>query len=675
MRLGFYPKLAVDGISKNRRLYFPYILTSICMVMMQYLIAFLAKSDAVSNISGGESLQFFMSLGQYVIAFFSVMFLFYSNSFIIKRRKKEFGVFNILGMGKRHIGIVVFWEVLYTFLISLVGGLLLGIAFSKFAELGLMKLTRNEVNLSFTVPFYAIKFTVIVFSIIYVLILLNSIRQIRFSSAINLLKSDNVGEKPPKANWFVGVLGLIILGAAYFMAVIIDNPVDAVIYFFIAVLLVILGTYLVMIFSSVVICRVLKNNKNYYYKLNNYVSVSSMMYRMKRNGAGLASICVLSTMVLVMISSTSCLYFGSQDSLDARNPRQICIEASSVTTDNNAEDFIDDINSIVESAGEKVCNAYYYECGCTYGYYNNGDVVIDVDLFSDNTFNFSNVMLFTFMPVSEYNRLNGTNEVLSGNDVIVYSKNAPEIKDTVNFMDADTTLNVVKRIDNEPCIECLTLSVSLTPEYYFVVSDYSTVMNILTKVNASNLSLSTVKTFYLFDFMSGNQQKETEVRQRIINDYQVSEDSYYQFDIESRNETKVDFFSSYGGLFYLGIVLSIVFILASVLIIYYKQITEGYEDQGRFEIMQKVGMTKKEIRKGINSQLRTVFFLPLILSAIHVMFAFPMIRNLLLLFNLNNNLFFAVTTIICFIVFAVLYGVVYKITSNAYYKIVSSKII
>lgn len=672
MRLGFYPKLALEGISKNRRLYFPYILTAVFMVMMEYIIMFLSVNEAVAKMSGGDLLSVFMSLGKFVIGLFALFFLFYSNSFLMKKRRKEFGLFNILGMGKRHIGIVVMWETLIVYLASTVIGCLLGIAFSKFAELGLLRLTKAEADLTFSIPLNVVGTVSVIFFIIFVLLLLNSLRQVGFSSAINLLRSENVGEKPPKANWAVGILGFVILGIAYFLAVSVSNAISAVAYFFVAVLLVIVATYLIMIFGSVVICRILKNNKNYYYKANHYVSVSSMLYRMRRNGAGLASICILSTMVLVMISTTSCLFFGEEDLLMTRNPRQININSIKVSCETSDEEITDYINGIVVEAGETPVNPIRYSSIDTYGAYKNDAVYLDPNSMGGvGNVSFDSVCEFLIITVDEYNRINNANETLSGNDCFVYSQDT-KISNTINFVELNQEFKVVRELDKEPLVIGMLNSATVTRPIFLVVSNEGIVESLCDLKTDDGYGLADQFYTYFFD-LAGGTDKEVEIAEKIAQNEGLN-DFFRTCNIESRTISRDDFFSSFGGLFYLGIVLSIVFTLASVLIIYYKQISEGYEDQGRFEIMRKVGMTQQEIKKGINSQLLTVFFLPLVGAFMHIAFAFPMIRKLLALFNLKNTLFFATTTLISFVVFAVFYTIVYKITSNAYLKIVSSKL-
>ena len=323
MSRSFYVKLAWTGIRKNKRLYLPYILTCVGMVMMYYIVCFLSVSPILATLPGGDDVLWMLQLGTWVVGFFALIFLFYTNSFLMRRRKKEFGLYNILGMGKRNLARILIWENLIIAFIAIAGGLVAGILFSKVAELGMVNILSADVSFSLTVDLRTIGLVLVLFSAIFLLIFLNSLRQIHLSKPIELLRSENVGEKPPRANWVLAVLGVLLLGGAYWLAVTIQDPVSALVWFFVAVLMVIAATYLLFIAGSVVLCKLLQKRKKYYYKPNHFVSVSSMVYRMKRNGAGLASICILCTMVLVTLSTTVCLYVGLEDSLQSQHPRQI----------------------------------------------------------------------------------------------------------------------------------------------------------------------------------------------------------------------------------------------------------------------------------------------------------------------------------------------------------------
>ena len=690
MKKGFYPKLAFDGIRKNKKMSLPYILTSIGMVMMYYIIIFLQFSQSIKDAVQSSTVTQILGLGSWVIAIFSCIFLFYTNSFLIKRRKKEFGLYNILGMDKHNLGIILFWETLIIAAISLVVGLAAGIAFSKLAELIFLNLLKSDVTFDLTVSSQGIGLCAIIFTVINILLFFNSLRQVRSSSAISLVKSEQTGEKPPKGNWIFGILGVLLLGGAYYISLSIKEPLQALTLFFVAVIMVIIGTYLIMISGSVLFCRLLQKNKKYYYKSNHFVSVSSMVYRMKRNGAGLASICILATMVLVMISSTTSLYFGEEDALSIRYPREINIDISTLDTDleknGQMDNIISDIKNICKNHDVKGTDAYTYLNGMISGMItDDGKVETDInriDNFSNIALgDFSSVYSFIFIPVDDYNKIMGTSYTLKDDEAIIYNyRNDSRYKNNVISFNRGQSFKIVKETD-EFVIDT-NAAISVTPSMALIVNDIDNATKGLTynATTAQKIENTGINFHRYYCFDTGvSPQHQIELSKDIANYLDGNIEKYradtssrmFRSLVESREQSRLDFFGLYGGLFGLGIILSIVFIFAAVLIIYYKQISEGYEDQSRFDIMQKVGMTKKEIRKSINSQLLTVFFLPLIFAGMHLAFAAPIIKKLLLLFNLTNLNLFIVTILISFAAFALFYMIVYKITSSAYYKIVS----
>lgn len=672
MKKGFYPKLAADGIRKNKRLYLPFILTCIGMVAMEYIITFLGLSKAILQLPGGETIRVVMRLGSLVIAIFAFIFLFYTNSFLLRRRKKEFGLFNILGMGKNNIAVILLWECLIILGISLACGLFFGIALSKLAEIGLFFIMNGSADYSFSIDFSGVLMTVGIFALIFVLLYFNALIRVKHSSAVDLIKSENSGEKAPKANWLLGVLGVILLGAAYYLAVSIDNPIEALVWFFVAVVMVIVATYLLMISGSVLFCRLLQKNKDYYYRSNRFVSVSSMVYRMKRNGAGLASICVLATMVLVMISSSSCLYFGAEDSLTSRYPREICVTATveepEQLDESNISIIRDYLNKNSVEFGAKPSNInqapYAYVSALPVG----TDMVCDHNSNKIGNYSYNDIRDIWFFDVDFYNENTGDNLQLAPGEVMLltyrcsYDENVISFNDGKNFSIRESKEGRLHVIGEQEA--------NMVPSITVILPKLS---DIESSFPETEKKLIGYKWIYEFDTGIDN-ESQIKLTKELIDRFADNIDGnakYKSVSIESRAEDADDFYGSYGGLFYIGILLSLVFTFAAVLIIYYKQISEGYEDQSRFEIMQKVGMTKYEIRRSINSQLLTVFFLPLAFAGMHLAFAFPIIRRLLTLFALHNVMLFVLTTLISFAAFALLYTLIYRITSNAYYNIVS----
>ncbi len=676
MKKFFYPRLAFDGIRKNKRLYLPYILTQIGMIMMYYIVIFLRYGESLKGTFGEGTVSIVLMLGGWVIAIFACIFLFYTNSFLIRRRKKEFGLYNILGMDKKNISILLFWESLITSAISLFCGLVLGVALSKLAELGLVKaIGGTDISYVFYVSPTAILLTVGVFAVIFLLLFINSVRQIMGASAVTLIRSENLGEKPPKANPLLGIIGAALLIGAYITAVVITEPLSAILVFFIAVIMVIIGTYLLMIFGSVLLCRFLQKRKNYYYKPNHFISVSSMTYRMKRNGAGLASVCVLATMVLVMISSTTCLLFGTEDSVNTRYPRDIVLSTGFDTIDglddSNLEKVAAGVDSIAVSHKANASNFASYRSVVTVGTISDGGKLVAGGTGVTIGSNSNAYICFDVVPIEDYNAVMGTNETLEPDEVIVYSYRMKYKYDTVTLGDGKTYK--VKKIADSFLVDGDS-AVNIASSIYIFVPDFKSAATDFAKPeNHNGVRTVNYKYFRFFDT-----ELDTAGERALCNDYidatkpaMSSYGNMITFSIDSGNVGRDDYYSAFGSLFYLGVMLSIVFIFAAVLIIYYKQVSEGYEDQSRFEIMQKVGMTKKEIRKSINSQLLTVFFLPLAGAGLHMIFASIIIRRILLTFNFNNPVLFAVTTLVCFVVFALFYTLIYRVTSNAYYKIVS----
>lgn len=672
---GLYRRLAWSGIAKNRKFYLPYLLTCIGMTTMYYIIAFLTDNEILLSFRGGEIMQTILMLGTFVIAVFALIFLFYTNSFLIRRRKREFGLYNILGMGKRHLACVVIWEAVFLAGLSLAAGLLLGILLSKTAELGMVRLVAAQTDYRLRIEVPAIRETLAVFGVIHLLILLNSLRQIHLTNPLELLRSESAGEKPPKANWVLALLGAVLLGGAYALAVSIEEPISALLWFFVAVILVILGTYLLFIAGSVALCRLLQKNKRYYYKTNHFVSVSSMLYRMKRNGAGLASICILCTMVLVMVSSTVCLYIGAEDSLVARYPRSLVFRARmgglGAQEAEAAQTVRDFALSQAEQSGQTASSLLDYRLaeGSVYFRGSEADLAGTVPYDSAST-----LWELRIVPLEDYNRVMGQNVALAPNQALLYTTQVADYDQDVVALQSGVTLTIADRVDSFlPTGDDVA---NVSPVMYLFVPNFEEVVSpLLPLTNREGSFLMDMNWYFGFD-LDGSDQAQIALFADISAgleslDLSTGEDSYFTVRCECRADQREGFFSLYGGLFFLGILLGIVFLFAAVLMIYYKQISEGYEDQARFDIMQRVGMTRREIRRSINSQILTVFFLPLLTAGVHLAFAFPLIYKMLILFGVMDLHLLILTTASCYLVFAVLYTAVYRITSGAYYGIVS----
>lgn len=671
MRAGFYPKLAMDGIRKNKRLYIPYILTGSIMVMMFYILCFLVESPTLAQMPGGDNLKMILPMGTGVIGFFSLLFLFYTNSFLIRQRNREFGLYNILGMDKRNISRIMVWESLFVGVSSILFGLILGIALSKLAELGLLNLLRLDVSYQLGIGTISVRDTACVYGVIYLLLLVSSLIKVHRTKPLALLQSSRVGEKPPKGNWVLAFAGAVGLGTAYFLAVSIEEPMTALTVFFGAVLLVIVATYLLFIAGSVVLCRILQKNKGYYYKPNHFVSVSSMVYRMKRNGAGLASICILLTMVLVMISSSASLYFGSEDTLRNRYPNSINVEVKLNDITALREDNVSSLRDIVNENGGSQGTMTDYRTATISGLFTDTGIIVDVESVTDfHLLDYDNVGMIQAIALSDYNRLMGTDAVLEDGECMLYCIRTKYEADTFAIA-GEQPYRVRKVLDH--FFADGHINMQIVPTICIVVSDIEAfAAPVLSRADYRG---EPMLQLYWKCGIDIDKKAETQIAlsKKIDSALQeTKEDTRVIYSsVESREANRQDFFVTFGSLFFLGIMLSIVFLFAAVLIIYYKQISEGYEDISRFEIMQKVGMTKKDIKRSINSQMLTVFFLPLLFAGLHLAFAFPMIWKMLQLFNLRNLSLVILVTVVSFCIFGVFYALVYKITSNAYCSIVS----
>ena len=676
MKRGFYLKLALDGMKKNKRLYIPYLLTCAGMVMMFYILYGLAMSPLMQTMRGGNTMGLVLMLGTWVILLFSLLFLLYTNSFLARRRNKEFGLYNILGMNKRNLSRILLWETLLCALFSIGAGLAGGILLSKLAELFLLHMAGEQADFALRIVPKGILAAILFYGAIFAVLMVISLARLHISRPLDLLKSEAAGEKPPKANWLFALAGVIILGVAYYLAVTIESPLTAVTLFFAAVLMVIVATYLLFIAGSVALCKLLQKKKGYYYKPNHFVSVSSMAFRMKRNGAGLAAICILATMVLVMLSSTSCLYFGGDDALRGSYPYDVMTVAGFNAPADCTPEVQNQLEEIIQrTADGHAQNSVLYSVLDTSGSFEDG--VLDPGGFdrrvvSSSASALEAVRSVCILPLSDYNRLAGTNRTLAPGEALLWSSNQKYDFDTFAVKGC-RTLQIREQLDSLPIR--IANSAVLATTYFVIVpdwTDYCAEACAYVTGLGSDMITADTEMFACFDLPGLSEAEQCEIQDKVSDAAQdVRDPGWRYFSTASLADNRSDFFSTYGSLFFLGIILSIVFIAAAALIIYYKQLSEGYEDQSRFGVMQKVGMTKKEIRRAVNSQVITVFFAPLALAGVHLAFAFPFVQKIVRLFGVFNTRLLILTSIICFLAFALFYVFVYRRTAKAYYSIVS----
>ena len=660
----FYQKLAVSNIRKNGKTYFPYILTCIFTIAMYYIMKSLSLNKGLENVLGADTVAYVLKLGSNVIATFSFIFLFYTNSFLTRKRKKEFGLLNILGMEKKHIAKMIGVESLYVMIISLICGIGMGVLLDKLMFAAISRLIKTDIPLGFSFSHEAAASSLVLFGIIFFMIFINSLRMIHVSKPIELLKGGHTAEKEPKSKWLTAILGTVCLGTGYYIAVTIKNPMMALALFFVAVILVIIGTYLVFTAGSIACMKILKKNKHYYYKTNHFISVSGMMYRMKQNAVGLANICVLSTMVLVMISSTASLIIGTNEIIRERYPYQFEISQRMGKTE-DFEKLKNAVRDIANKENVSIKKETFYS-DIQFEMIQDGNHFRGADG-SDDFTSIENVCNIFAVTAEDYSAYTGNDAVLSDGEIILWQNSKKYKEDDFYIFDKNYTIIEV----TDDFIDNVAVNEEICPTFGIVVKDHSVLQELYDgqkKIYGDNASQ--IEHIYRMntDRDTNGQISFSDSILKNIDKYEGCE--IYRFNC--REKQKKDIYSLYGSLFFLGIYLGLLFTMATVLIIYYKQISEGYDDRERFEIMQKVGMNEREVKSSIHSQVLTVFFMPLILAGVHTVFAFPIVRKILAMLQLTNAKLFAVCTLCVFLAFTLIYAVIYLMTARVYYKIVKT---
>lgn len=655
----FFAKMAVSNIKKNRQSYIPYILSCVVTTAMFYLVRSLCRNPEMKNMIGADTLLTLMSMCSALVALFAVIFLFYTNSFLVKRRQKEFAVFNILGMEKGHLVRMMAWETLDVFLLSLAGGLIIGIALDKAMFLLITRLLGAEIRLGFHFSAQAVLDTVILLVLIFFLVFLNSVRKIRLASPIELLQEGKAGEKEPKTKKILALLGVLCLGSGYYLALTIEDPVVALSTFFGAVFLVVIGTYLLFTAGSIALLKLLRRNKRYYYKPKHFIGISGMIYRMKQNAVGLANICILSTCVLVMVSSTSSLMLGLNNVMETRYPSDFVIYADEASKE-DADRGFEAVRALQEEENLRVTDesAYSY---LSFAALRDGST-FDVDEQANIT-DMSRVTALCFVPLEDYNAVMGRSEALADDEVLIYANRTAYEDRTLTVF--DKTYEVKAQLTDFPGNGVLSAYASDT--IYIVLPSREALTNLYAQQKEVYGDMaSNIRYLYGFD-SAAPEEEQVDFYHEVRSLYDANG---WHATIDSRAEARPSMMGLYGGLFFIGIFLGLLFLMATVLIIYYKQISEGYEDKERFDIMQKVGMSHQEVRSAILSQVLTVFFLPLLAAGIHSAVAFPFVTKILELLNLTDIALFRNCALVSYGIFAIIYLAVYLLTARNYYRIV-----
>lgn len=663
-----YTKLAITNIKNNRQFYFPYLLTGIITVAMFYIMCALESNPGIQSMPGAKDLGLILRLGIGVIGIFAVIFLFYTNSFIIKRRKKELGIYNILGMEKRHIAKILSKEAFFTAIIAIGGGLVTGVLFHKLACMLLYRMIGFNGGITFSFSKKGVMITAILFAIVYLLTYIYDLFQVQLANPIELLQSGNKGEREPKTKAIMAVLGVLCLGAGYFIAITTKNPIKALTLFFVAVILVIIGTYLLFTAGSIALLKILRRNKGYYYQTKHFTSVSGMIYRMKQNAVGLANICILSTMVLVAVSTTVSLYVGIEDIMKERYPNEINISAY-YDTGAPAEDSIAPIvEKSVKESGRKIRHEEDYLELYFAAIKDQGQYSLDKEKVKTAGDRVSGFVVLTREDCKK--KYNEEIPELAENEVALFTIKKTDM-DTLVLENRSYHVKEIKQFENTEDFETIA---DMMDEYYYVivndVQDMERLWQLQKDIYQENSS--SISRQVRLDIDGDSEQKKECFEN--IKTALGPEQAKARILIDSRQSNLDEFYQIYGGFLFLGLFLGILFLMITVLIIFYKQISEGYDDKERFSIMEKVGMSNDEVKATIRSQVRTVFFLPILMAAIHVRMAFPMIKRLLSLFGLSNTALFAGCMAGTILVFALIYLLVFLKTSKTYYKIVGEQV-
>jgi len=665
----FYSKFALNNLVKNKKFIIPYVLSAIFTIMSFYILSSLAFGDNLDKLPNGiEATKQVLSFGIIVIALFSVIFLFYTYSFLVKRRVKEFGLYSVLGMTKKQIAKILVLETIFIAVTTIVLGIGLGIIFDKLMLLVLLKLFSATVTFGFSITPIAVVFSVLLFGGIFFLLLLYTVIKIARLRIVALLKDENKGEKEPKSRWILAIIGLALIGYGYYTAQTVQNPVKALLVFFYAVVAVIIGTYLVFMAVSITVLKIMKNNKNFYYKPKNFISVSGLLYRMKRNAVGLANICILSTMVLVTMGSTSALYAGMEKSYNERFPRQLMV-AGYNSTNEKLKEIENNAKLSAKEAGTEVEDMVSYNSLPMVG-----RLVEDKFNFESNVgVDLSNVKMIVVLQLKDYNKFANKNKTLESNEILLHiDKKGNYNHNSISLNGSD--YKIKEKLSEFPgTIGSDTANIMDT--YYAVVKDEKEITKLATKLTELSskelekrgISIQT-GTPTLQNYVAFN-IKDTTKEAKVIESFKKLE-KQSGIEIEGKEENKLTFRGVFASFLFIGVFISFIFVISQVVIMYYKQISEGYEDKGNFEIMRKVGITDKQIKQSIRSQVLLIFFSPLIIATLHTIVAYPFIEKILRLFLITDNSIFLQALAVTIVVFAIFYLIVYAITSKIYYRII-----
>lgn len=656
----FYSKFALNNLVKNKRFILPYILSTIFTIASFYILTSLSLGKNLDKLPQGISAtKQVLGFGVIVIAIFSAIFLFYTYSFLIKRRVREFGLYSVLGMTKKQIARILILETIFIAVTTLVFGLAFGLLFDKLMLLVLLKLFTAGVSFGFIITPIAVFLTILLFGGIFFLLLIYTVVKISRLKIVALLKEENNGEREPKARFILAILGLGLTGYGYYLAQTIQNPIKAITMFFIAVLAVIFGTYLIFMAVSITVLKLMKNNKTFYYKPKNFISVSGLLYRMKRNAVGLANICILSTMVLVTMGTTSALYAGSEEAYNTRFPRDIIVNGYRSTEGKLAE-IEKNVKKATQDAGVEAKDLVSYNMLNVIGRLNGTEISYETGTVGS----LDKLRTVVVIELKDYNKVSKEQKTLNNGETLLFIDKKGKYEANEIAVQG-VNLKIKEKLTEFPGA-LGTAAANIMDTYYVVVKDKDTVKEIESALK-KKLSISDDEGG-IFNYVGFNISDKTKEAKVIENFKQLEKEG--NINIEGKAENETNFKGFYASFLFIGMFISMIFVVSQVVIMYYKQISEGYEDKGKFGIMRKVGLTDRQIKQSIRSQVLMIFFAPLAIATLHTVVAYPFIEKILKLFLATNNNVFLIALAVTIAVFGVFYLIVYLITSRIYYRII-----
>lgn len=662
MKMKLYWKLALGNIWRNRKLYLPFLLGCSISVFCLYTFCMMAFNPGISKMRGGESLALVLALGIVVMVVFTFLFMIYANSFLFKRRLKELGLYSVLGLEKRHVARMLLVETAVSAVLSLAAGLALGMLLGKLMFLFVQRLVGVPVPLTSGVSVPALLVCVAFFSAAFVLLLLLNVLRMRLACPATLLMGSQQGEREPKSRWVLAVFGLACMVAGYWMALEVRSPMEAIFIFFVAVLLVILGTYALFIAGSILVLKGLKRIKGYYYTRKHFITLSGMLYRMKQHAAGLATICILSTMVIVTLGTTMALYTGQRDVLKREFPYQLHMQVVDETGGEYAEAEALRAQALADTPGVTIADEISLDTWYFYVTYQDGTFGVLNRARLESLADYSIAAQVTLLTQGEYERVTGERLDLQGDELAVFRLQTGEpLPDC--FVMGNRSYPIKTVLDT--FLRQQHIGASIFGEYALICSDETKVTQVLADLSPDTELMQHERRIE-WDLV-GEKEACAAYSDRLL---QLTNGTGTRLNYQSVYLMEPSWKALSAGFLFLGLFIGLMFLMATALIIYFKQVSEGYNDHDRFIILQKVGMDKEQVKSTVNQQILSVFLLPLLVAGVHTIGASNMMRQLLAIFGLGNTTLINLSILITAALFALVYGTVYLLTSRAYYKLV-----